>query len=187
MARKRAENREGSLGFPGFVKPVFTIDSKTPREKEKITRAPREREPRTHLKKINSLHICLSSSDATEGSPYQIVNACLMCQDSKSSRRRVEPEQSSSLDQIKRSLANKPSSPNAHRTNARETQKEENFFPELGKGERLARKRALISRDVRDDSSLHDNGITPSTSSPKSSKAGGEIDHLTVCAVMITN
>ncbi|GFV11568.1 histone-lysine N-methyltransferase SETMAR [Trichonephila clavipes] len=27
MARKRAENREGSLGFPGFVKPVFTIDS----------------------------------------------------------------------------------------------------------------------------------------------------------------
>ncbi|GFV93046.1 hypothetical protein TNCV_3427581 [Trichonephila clavipes] len=24
MARKRAENREGSLGFPGFVKPVFT-------------------------------------------------------------------------------------------------------------------------------------------------------------------
>ncbi|GFX41366.1 hypothetical protein TNCV_1654491 [Trichonephila clavipes] len=26
MARKRAENREGSLGFPGFVKPVFTID-----------------------------------------------------------------------------------------------------------------------------------------------------------------
>ncbi|GFU43399.1 hypothetical protein TNCV_4686661 [Trichonephila clavipes] len=51
MARKRAENREGSLGFPGFVKPVFTKDSKTPREKEKITRAPREREPRTHLKK----------------------------------------------------------------------------------------------------------------------------------------
>ncbi|GFS82377.1 hypothetical protein TNCV_4137371 [Trichonephila clavipes] len=28
MARKRAENREGSLGFPGFVKPVFTKDSK---------------------------------------------------------------------------------------------------------------------------------------------------------------
>ncbi|GFU38108.1 retrovirus-related Pol polyprotein from transposon opus [Trichonephila clavipes] len=28
MARKRAENREGSLGFPGFVKPVFTQDSK---------------------------------------------------------------------------------------------------------------------------------------------------------------
>ncbi|GFV61714.1 histone-lysine N-methyltransferase SETMAR [Trichonephila clavipes] len=27
MARKRAENREGSLGFPGFVKPVFTKDS----------------------------------------------------------------------------------------------------------------------------------------------------------------
>ncbi|GFT52200.1 hypothetical protein TNCV_2530651 [Trichonephila clavipes] len=28
MARKRAENREGSLGCPGFVKPVFTIKSK---------------------------------------------------------------------------------------------------------------------------------------------------------------
>ncbi|GFW25094.1 hypothetical protein TNCV_3155971 [Trichonephila clavipes] len=29
MARKRAENRGGSLGFPGFVKPVFTKDSKS--------------------------------------------------------------------------------------------------------------------------------------------------------------
>ncbi|GFV64832.1 hypothetical protein TNCV_1340511 [Trichonephila clavipes] len=28
LARKRAENEEGSLGFPGFVKPVFTKDSK---------------------------------------------------------------------------------------------------------------------------------------------------------------
>ncbi|GFU50732.1 hypothetical protein TNCV_241181 [Trichonephila clavipes] len=28
MARKRAENREGSLGFPGFVKPVFTKDKR---------------------------------------------------------------------------------------------------------------------------------------------------------------
>ncbi|GFU28322.1 hypothetical protein TNCV_99861 [Trichonephila clavipes] len=28
MARKRAENRERSLGFPEFVKPVFTKDSK---------------------------------------------------------------------------------------------------------------------------------------------------------------
>ncbi|GFW95249.1 hypothetical protein TNCV_314511 [Trichonephila clavipes] len=28
MARKRAKNREGSLGFPGFVKPVFTKDNK---------------------------------------------------------------------------------------------------------------------------------------------------------------
>ncbi|GFT66092.1 uncharacterized protein TNCV_3238291 [Trichonephila clavipes] len=27
MARKRAKNREGSLGFPGFAKPVFTKDS----------------------------------------------------------------------------------------------------------------------------------------------------------------
>ncbi|GFW45092.1 hypothetical protein TNCV_3624471, partial [Trichonephila clavipes] len=60
-------------------------------------------------------------------------------------------------------------------------------FPELGKGKGWPEKRCSPSRDVRDDSSLHDNGITPSTSSPKSSKAGGEIDHLTVCAVMITN
>ncbi|GFY35364.1 hypothetical protein TNCV_797131 [Trichonephila clavipes] len=49
------KNREGSLGFPGFVKPVFTKDSKTPREKEKITRAPRERETRTHLKAVAQL------------------------------------------------------------------------------------------------------------------------------------
>ncbi|GFV11937.1 hypothetical protein TNCV_2521581 [Trichonephila clavipes] len=55
MARKRAENREGSLGFPGIVKPVFTKDSKPPREKEKITRAPRERETRTHLKNASPL------------------------------------------------------------------------------------------------------------------------------------
>ncbi|GFV78686.1 hypothetical protein TNCV_594891, partial [Trichonephila clavipes] len=45
MARKRAENREGSLGFPGFVKPVFTKDSKPLGEKEKITRAPRSVNP----------------------------------------------------------------------------------------------------------------------------------------------
>ncbi|GFX80874.1 transposable element Tc3 transposase [Trichonephila clavipes] len=52
MARKRAENREGSLGFPGYVKPVFIKESKPPMEKEKITRAPRERKTRTHLKKF---------------------------------------------------------------------------------------------------------------------------------------
>ncbi|GFW07501.1 hypothetical protein TNCV_3916341 [Trichonephila clavipes] len=28
MARKRAENRERSLGYPGVVKPVFTKESK---------------------------------------------------------------------------------------------------------------------------------------------------------------
>ncbi|GFT77069.1 hypothetical protein TNCV_1099451 [Trichonephila clavipes] len=28
MTRRRVENREGSLGYPGFVKPVFTKDSK---------------------------------------------------------------------------------------------------------------------------------------------------------------
>ncbi|GFT14893.1 hypothetical protein NPIL_159101 [Nephila pilipes] len=42
-----------------------------------------------------------------------------------------------------------------------------------------------MSSDVRDDSSLHGNGIAPSPSTPKSSNAGGGIDHLTVCAVMI--
>ncbi|GFU43945.1 hypothetical protein TNCV_3101271 [Trichonephila clavipes] len=55
MARKRAENREGSLGFPGFVKPVFTKDSKPLGRRKKITRAPRERETRTHLKKEHVL------------------------------------------------------------------------------------------------------------------------------------
>ncbi|GFW63795.1 hypothetical protein TNCV_3744031 [Trichonephila clavipes] len=28
MARRRVENREGSLGYPRFVRPVFTKDSK---------------------------------------------------------------------------------------------------------------------------------------------------------------
>ncbi|GFV44868.1 hypothetical protein TNCV_1340761 [Trichonephila clavipes] len=28
MTRRRVENREGSLGYPGFVKPVFTKESK---------------------------------------------------------------------------------------------------------------------------------------------------------------
>ncbi|GFS78465.1 hypothetical protein TNCV_3147221 [Trichonephila clavipes] len=51
MARKRAENRERSLGYPGFMKPVFTKDSKAPWEKEKITWAPRDCDTRTHLKK----------------------------------------------------------------------------------------------------------------------------------------
>ncbi|GFW64577.1 uncharacterized protein TNCV_3513991 [Trichonephila clavipes] len=59
MARKRAENRERSLGHPGFVKPVFTKDSKPLWEKKKITRAPRERETRTHLKKapLHAIHV----------------------------------------------------------------------------------------------------------------------------------
>ncbi|GFU50714.1 retrovirus-related Pol polyprotein from type-2 retrotransposable element R2DM [Trichonephila clavipes] len=39
MARNRAENREGSLGFPGFVKPVFTKDrAETPRSQSQSTR-----------------------------------------------------------------------------------------------------------------------------------------------------
>ncbi|GFW03153.1 hypothetical protein TNCV_157731 [Trichonephila clavipes] len=35
MTRKMVENREGSLGYPGFVKPVFTKDSKPFGEIEK--------------------------------------------------------------------------------------------------------------------------------------------------------
>ncbi|GFU30393.1 hypothetical protein TNCV_2717141 [Trichonephila clavipes] len=53
LARKRAENREGSLGFPGFVKPVFTKDSKPLGRRKRSLGAPRERETRTHLKKVS--------------------------------------------------------------------------------------------------------------------------------------
>ncbi|GFW53306.1 hypothetical protein TNCV_4075271 [Trichonephila clavipes] len=49
MARKRAENRERSVGYPRFVKSV--LDSKPCGEKEKITRVPRNCDTRTHLKK----------------------------------------------------------------------------------------------------------------------------------------
>ncbi|GFX57329.1 hypothetical protein TNCV_3914921 [Trichonephila clavipes] len=56
MTRERVENREGSLGYPGFVKPVFTKDSKPPWKKENITRAPRDCDTRTHLKKISFNH-----------------------------------------------------------------------------------------------------------------------------------
>ncbi|GFX96714.1 hypothetical protein TNCV_245011 [Trichonephila clavipes] len=52
-AKKRVENREGSLGYPGFVKPVFTKDSK-PIGKKKITRVPRDCDTRTHLKKAST-------------------------------------------------------------------------------------------------------------------------------------
>ncbi|GFU13045.1 hypothetical protein TNCV_4952151 [Trichonephila clavipes] len=45
MARKRAENREGSLGVPRVREAVFTKDSKPLGRRKKITRAPREREP----------------------------------------------------------------------------------------------------------------------------------------------
>ncbi|GFU09989.1 hypothetical protein TNCV_1796951 [Trichonephila clavipes] len=48
-----AENREGTLGSLGSRSPCFTKDSKTPREKENITRVPWERETRTHLKKVS--------------------------------------------------------------------------------------------------------------------------------------
>ncbi|GFU36022.1 hypothetical protein TNCV_4191311 [Trichonephila clavipes] len=52
MARKRAENREGSLGYPGAVKPVFTKDSKPLGKRKKISRIPRDCDTRTHLKKF---------------------------------------------------------------------------------------------------------------------------------------
>ncbi|GFV81697.1 hypothetical protein TNCV_1703531 [Trichonephila clavipes] len=50
--KKRVENREGSLGHPGYVTPVFTKDSKPLGEKQKITGAPRDCDTRTHLKKV---------------------------------------------------------------------------------------------------------------------------------------
>ncbi|GFX24498.1 hypothetical protein TNCV_993131 [Trichonephila clavipes] len=52
MTRRRVENRERSLGYPGFVTPVFTKDSKSLGKKEKITRALRDCDTRTHLKKL---------------------------------------------------------------------------------------------------------------------------------------
>ncbi|GFW28949.1 transposable element Tc1 transposase [Trichonephila clavipes] len=51
MTRRRVENRERSLGYPGFVTPVFTKESKPLGKKEKITRAPRDCDTHTHLKK----------------------------------------------------------------------------------------------------------------------------------------
>ncbi|GFY13368.1 histone-lysine N-methyltransferase SETMAR [Trichonephila clavipes] len=49
--QKEGRNRERSLGYPGFMKPVFTKDSKPLWEKEKVTRAKRDCVTRTHLKK----------------------------------------------------------------------------------------------------------------------------------------
>ncbi|GFV69919.1 hypothetical protein TNCV_1982861 [Trichonephila clavipes] len=51
MTRRRLENREGSLRYPGFVRPVFTKDIKPLGLKEKITKVPRDCDTRTHLKK----------------------------------------------------------------------------------------------------------------------------------------
>ncbi|GFX75338.1 hypothetical protein TNCV_3043601 [Trichonephila clavipes] len=56
MTRRRVENRDGSLGYPGFVKPVFTKDTKPLGKKEKIPGAPRDCDTRTHLKKELSGH-----------------------------------------------------------------------------------------------------------------------------------
>ncbi|GFV25449.1 hypothetical protein TNCV_1147191 [Trichonephila clavipes] len=52
MTRKRVEIREGSLGYPGFLKPVFTKDSKPLGKKDKISRSPQDCDIRTHLKKV---------------------------------------------------------------------------------------------------------------------------------------
>ncbi|GFV60966.1 uncharacterized protein TNCV_996991 [Trichonephila clavipes] len=43
LTRERVENREGSLGYPGFVKPVFTKDSK-PLGKRKRSQVPLRRQ-----------------------------------------------------------------------------------------------------------------------------------------------
>ncbi|GFU79817.1 hypothetical protein TNCV_4863711 [Trichonephila clavipes] len=51
--KKRVENREGSLGYPGFVTPVFTKDSKhgchlgISSWEGKVTRAPWDCDTRT--------------------------------------------------------------------------------------------------------------------------------------------
>ncbi|GFW92808.1 hypothetical protein TNCV_1736011 [Trichonephila clavipes] len=54
MARRRVDNRERSLGYSGFVTPVFTKESKPLGKKEKITRALRDCDTRTYLKKNDS-------------------------------------------------------------------------------------------------------------------------------------
>ncbi|GFS47486.1 hypothetical protein TNCV_1612251 [Trichonephila clavipes] len=76
MTRKRVEIREGSLGYPGFVKPVFTKDSKTPREN--ITRASRDCDTHTHLKKVTPLRRCnwyiVCGPPSKEGSFHSIDN-----------------------------------------------------------------------------------------------------------------
>ncbi|GFT91493.1 hypothetical protein TNCV_3902981 [Trichonephila clavipes] len=52
MARKRAENRERSLEFPGFVKPVFTKDSKHLGKRKRSLGHLGSVKTRTHLKKV---------------------------------------------------------------------------------------------------------------------------------------
>ncbi|GFT42937.1 hypothetical protein TNCV_1615081 [Trichonephila clavipes] len=55
MTRKRAENRERSLGFPGFVKPVFTKDSKPLGKRKRSLGHLGSVKTRTHLKKVSPL------------------------------------------------------------------------------------------------------------------------------------
>ncbi|GFV37120.1 histone-lysine N-methyltransferase SETMAR [Trichonephila clavipes] len=62
MTRRRVENREGSLGYARFVRPVFTKDSKPLWKKEKITRVPRDCDTRTHLKKMAVVSISPEAS-----------------------------------------------------------------------------------------------------------------------------
>ncbi|GFU84068.1 hypothetical protein TNCV_679671 [Trichonephila clavipes] len=94
MARKRAE--KGSLGFPGFVKPVFTKDSK-PREKEKITRAPRERETRTHLKKGGLVTAATLHLTKHFFAAVRIIQESLFITSSKRSSRKSVTERDSCL------------------------------------------------------------------------------------------
>ncbi|GFU96794.1 hypothetical protein TNCV_1303241 [Trichonephila clavipes] len=54
---KRVENREGYLGHPGYVTPVFTKNSKPLGKKEKIPREPWDCDTRTHLKKVSPLSL----------------------------------------------------------------------------------------------------------------------------------
>ncbi|GFW75074.1 hypothetical protein TNCV_447791 [Trichonephila clavipes] len=47
MTRRRVENRDGSLGYPRFVRSVFTKESKPLGKKKKITRVLRDCDTRT--------------------------------------------------------------------------------------------------------------------------------------------
>ncbi|GFT34625.1 uncharacterized protein TNCV_4125651 [Trichonephila clavipes] len=87
--RRRVENREGSLGYPRFVRPVFTKDSKPlGKSKKKITRVPRDCDTRTHLKKVGSrcsrlggimlggiLQTFTSSTQFTQKGPVIVANS----------------------------------------------------------------------------------------------------------------
>ncbi|GFX83787.1 hypothetical protein TNCV_350511 [Trichonephila clavipes] len=68
MTRRRVENRERSLGCPGFVRPVFTKDSK-PLGKRKRSLG---RDTSTHLKKLT--YIFFAISGPALGSLYETAD-----------------------------------------------------------------------------------------------------------------